>query len=394
MGKNNKLILVANPGSASRKYSIYDGLTLRGKLHFEFENNKVVCTVSRQNVKRKIRLDIKDIGLVTKQLVGILYKVELLSPSEDLTAIGVRIVAPGKFFTGNHLVTSPFMQELYKVSSSAPLHVIASIHEIQNLTKTFPGIDIIAVSDSAFHRDRPPETRFYAIDPKLADKHGIERWGYHGLSLASVTNQLRNDKKYNKLNRIVVAHLGSGCSITAIKGRKSYDTSMGYSPLEGVMSSTRSGSIDLSAALQIKKALRLNDEELESYLNKNSGLFAVSQVSDDIRILQKSNKKSAQLALKMFTHRIAGEIGRLITELGGIDGLVFSGTVGERSFFIRNEIVKQLALFGFKLDSSKNLALTDPQKIEKISRTSKPQILVVPTDENLELARCVLKFIA
>lgn len=392
--KNSQLILVANPGSASRKYSLYEGLILRGHLHFEFENSKVICTFSRGSLKKKVKLGVNEISLVTKQLVGILYRIKILDPSEDLAAIGIRIVAPGKFFTGDHLVTTPFMQEIYKASSSAPLHIAASINEIQNLIKAFPGTDVIAISDSAFHQGRPPETSLYAIDPKLADEHDIKRWGYHGISLASVTDQLRRDKRYSKLSRLVVAHLGSGCSITAIKDWKSYDTSMGYSPLEGSMSSTRSGSIDVSAALHIKKVLRLNDEGLEDYLNKNAGLLAVSQISDDIRVLQKTDKKAAKLALSMFVHSIVCEIGRMITELGGIDALVFSGTVGERSFFIRNEIIKQLTLFGFKLSSQKNLALTAPQKIEKISRTNKPQIIVVPTDENLEITRRVLQFIA
>jgi acetate kinase len=365
-------------------------------LHFEFENGRVVCTVTRSGVSRKLKVDTTHFEHTVRHLLGILYKGKLLHPSENLTAIGIRIVAPGKFFTGDHLVNQTFIQELDKTRATAPLHVLTALTELRELKKAFPETDIIAVSDSAFHAQRPAVSLNYAIDQKLAESASVRRWGYHGISLAAVSELLQQHKKINKLHKVVVAHLGSGCSVSALLDWQSQDTSMGYSPLEGLMSATRSGTLDVSAALKIKKTLGLKAAELEEFLNKKSGLLAVSEKSDDIRVLQKLEKtgdESAALALDMFVDRAVGEIGKMITLLSGADALVFTGTVGLRSFYIRGRIIDRLNFLGFRLSEKINLAAVEPARIVDVSTRKSPYILVVPSDENREIARRTQEFI-
>ncbi|MDR1300640.1 MAG: hypothetical protein LBK50_02940 [Candidatus Nomurabacteria bacterium] len=390
------LILVANPGSASRKYALYQGGALRGSLHFEFENGQVVCTVNKNSRRRRIKTGVKNFNLAIKYLISLLYKSRLLNPSEDIDAIGIRVVAAGKFFTGDHLVNEVFIKELEKARETAPLHIQTIMDEVRELFKVFKTTEIVAVSDSAFHANRPERTMNYAISAKLAKRFDIKRWGYHGISMSSVVSTLRSDKRYHKLDKVVVAHLGSGCSITGLKNWQSFDTSMGYSPLEGLMSSTRSGSIDVVAALKIKKAFKMNDAQLEVLLNKGSGLLAVSEKSDDIRTLQKLAKtgnEKAELALEMFVYRAVSEIGRMITAVGGVYALVFTGTVGERSFIIRDQIIDGLRFLGFRLAEKVNLSTVDPENVVEVSTRKSPLILVVPTNENAEIARRTLEFI-
>jgi acetate kinase len=391
------LVLVANPGSASRKYALYSGNLLRGSLHFEFEKGRVVCTIQCGAVKNKLKINASDFRLATKHLINILYKTKMMHPREQIRAVGVRVVAPGEFFTGDHLVNQVFIKELEGVRFDAPLHIMVVLEEIRELARLFPQTDIVAVSDSAFHAGRPAKTSSYAIDAKLAAQTGVRRWGYHGISLRAVVGALRQDKRFAKLGKVVVAHLGSGCSVTALRDWQSFDTSMGYSPLEGLMSATRSGSLDISAAVKLKKTLDFNDRQLEEYLNKKSGLLAVSEKSDDIRELQKleiTGDKKAALALDMFIYRAVGEIGKMITALGGADALVFTGTVGERSFYVRGRIIEGLNFLGFRVKEKVNMATVDPPTITEISTRKSPYILVVPTDENREIARRTLEFIS
>ncbi|MCL1929794.1 hypothetical protein FWF93_01525 [Candidatus Saccharibacteria bacterium] len=392
----DKIVLVANPGSASRKYAVYRGSVVAGDLHFEFERKTVVCTVKIAGKSQKFKTGAKNFDSATKLLLGIAYRTNLIKPSEKIAAIGVRVVAPGDFFTGDHLVNQTFLTELEKVRSSAPLHVEATLKEVRELKKLFKGTKIVAISDSAFHRSMPAIYKSYGINTKLAQRLSIKRYGYHGISLASVTSRLQGAGRYKKLKKVVVAHLGSGCSVTAMHNWQSINTSMGYSPLEGLMSSTRAGLIDISAASKIKRELKLSDVQIESYLNKQSGLLALSEKSDDLRELLKLEKQGnirAKFAIDMWTSRVAMGIADMAVSLGGCDAVVFTGTVGQRSAILRRRIVERLEFLGFYLKTRKNAVTLNPKEIIDISSRSGVMVLVVPTDENLEIARRVLKFI-
>ena len=393
----DKIILVANPGSASRKYSIFRGGRIAGDLHFEFERHQIVCTIKIGGQSQKFKTGVSDFGSAIKLLLNIAYRTKLLNPSEKISAIGIRIVAPGDFFTGDHLVNHTFLKELEQVRLSAPLHIDSAIKEIYELQKLFRNTKIIAISDSAFHRNMPEVYKDYGISTDLANKFNIKRYGYHGISLAAVIDKLLQERRYRKFRKIVVAHLGSGCSVTAINNWQSVNTSMGYSPLEGLMSATRSGSIDLAAAFKIKRSLGLSDSQMEAYFNKESGLLAVSKKSDDLRELLKLERKGdekASLAVEIWISRIVMEIAKMITCIEGCDALVFTGTIGQRSAILRRRILEKLKFLGFYLNNRKNGSTINPQKIIDVSSRRGVIVLVVPTDENLEIVKRVEKFLS
>jgi acetate kinase len=386
----DSIILVANPGSASRKYAIYRNRELTGDLHFEFEKGEVVCTVTAAGQSQKMKTGAKNFDLAVKLLLKLAYQAKLIEPAEKIAAIGVRLVAPGDFFTGDHLVNQVFLNELEKVRASAPLHVETVLKEIYELKRLFKGTKVVAVSDSAYHRTMWPIYQGYGISTKVAVEFNVKRYGYHGISLASVTGKLTRDRRYRRLKKVVVAHLGSGCSVTAVENWQSVNTSMGYSPLEGLMGATRSGSIDFSAALRIKRGLGLTDALVEEYLNRQSGLMAVSDKSDDFRELLKLEKKGdarAKFTIDMWASRVAEEIGRMIVSLEGCSALVFTGTIGQRSAVLRRRILERLEFLGFYPRIRKNAAARNPKEIVDISNHNGILILVVPTNENAEIAR-------
>jgi len=393
----DKIVLVVNPGSASRKYAVYRGGTVVGDLHFEFERGRIICTVKISGQSQKFQTGAKDLSSAVKLLLNIAYRAKLINPSEKIAAIGVRIVAPGDFFTGDHLVNQTFLSELVKARASAPLHVDATLREIQELKKLFTGTKIVAISDSAFHRTMSTIYKSYGISAKLAEKLGVKRYGYHGISLASVVGKLQQGRYRKKLSRVVVAHLGSGCSVTAIANWQSVNTTMGYSPLEGLISSTRSGSVDFSAASKIKRELKLSDVQLEEYLNKQSGLLALSEKSEDLRELLKLEKQGndrAKFAIEMWASRVAAGIADMVVSLGGCDALVFTGTVGQRSAVLRRRVIEKIEFLGFHLKVRKNAASRNPKDVVEVSGLGGVMILVAPTDENAEIARRVLQFIS
>jgi acetate kinase len=276
----------------------------------------------------------------------------------------------------------------------APLHITTELIEIKQLKIHFPNVPIVAVSDSAFHITKPKWACYYGVDIELADKIGVKRFGYHGISVESVVRDL-NEREILQ-PKTIICHLGSGSSVTAINNGKSVDTTMGYTPLEGLVMASRSGNIDVSAAMAIKKELQLDDDGLERYLNSQSGLLGVSGTSNDIRQLLESEKngdEKASLALKLFVYRIQQAIGQMSAVLGGVDCLVFTATVGERSSIIRNRILEKLGYLGFSIDSNVNDNTFEPVKITNIATESSKPVFVVTTNESIEIARRIEQFI-
>jgi acetate kinase len=268
------------------------------------------------------------------------------------------------------------------------------LSEIKQIKSAFAGIPLIAISDTAFHSTKPDWAWYYGIDLDLADKFGIRRYGYHGVSVGSVVWHLQTNKLLSP--KTIICHLGSGSSVTAVENGKSIETTMGYSPLEGLIMASRSGSIDVSAALAIKRELQLSDDGLEQYLNKKSGLLGISGTSNDIRQLLVSEKqvdKKAELALKMFVYRVQQAIGQMAASLGGVDCLVFTATVGERSDVIRERILDNLGYLGFIYDKNLNNQTFEPATATNLAVVPGKPILVISTDEAAEIARRAEQFI-
>lgn len=388
------IIFIVNPGSASRKYALYIGGVKKANLHFEIVNEKVVGELEYDGNKYLEKYDDANLANAPHRALPLLHKYKILNKTDEISAIGIRIVAPSKRFMQDELITDEIISFLEDLSRESPLHIKTALLEIKQLRIRFPKTPIIAVSDSAFHATKPAYARYYAIDMKLADKLEIEKYGFHGVSIRSIVDKLM--KADVLLPKTVICHLGSGCSVTAIENGKSVETTMGYSPLEGVVMATRSGSIDVSAALAIKRDLGFSPGELEEFLFRKSGLLGLSGSSDDIRQLIVSEAKGdarAKLALDIFVYRLQQAIGQMAASMNGVSCLVFTGTVGERSATIRARVSKRLEYLGFEVSPKTNEKTFEPAEITNIANMSSKPILVVLTDEAAELARRTEEFI-
>lgn len=383
-----RLTLVTNPGSASRKYALFAGDSQRASLHFEYVGNNIAYTLQMTDEQFSETTSLKDLTKTTGHVLELLRKHKAILPKQQISRIGLRIVAPSGYFLEDHIVTDEVVEKLKAMQPRAPLHITASLNELAALRKVFGDIPIVGVSDSAFHATKPDYAWNYGLPLADADRFEIKRFGYHGLSVASVVQTL--SKAHKHAGKVVVCHLGSGASITAVHNNKSLDTTMGYSPLEGLIMATRSGSIDFTAALALKAALGFNDTQLDEYLNKNSGLLGLGG-SNDIRTLlqnEANGDHAARLALQTYVHAAQKGIGQMVAALGGIDALVFTGTVGERSTPIRERIVRGLHYLDLFLQDTNNKACANPQALTCINKLvhSKP-IYVVPANEAAQIVR-------
>jgi acetate kinase len=386
------LTLVANPGSASRKYALYDdGPDLRGTMHFEIEDDRLICTLMRiGESKRRLELDFDKLSDAAAHVEQLFTREGLLKDEEHITQIGLRIVAPSSYFMSDHIITDEVVDTLEQLYELAPLHIAASLGELKSLRQSLPGVKIVGVSDSAFHATKPPYAWNYGIDIHDSDRLDIKRFGYHGISVASAIDTLWNKGKLPP--KVVVCHLGSGSSVTGVFHGRSVDTTMGYTPLEGMLMATRSGSIDAGALRALKKGLEMNDDQLEDYLHTKSGLLGIAG-SGDIRSLisrEADGDHMAHLALTTFVHTIHKAIGSMIVALNGCDLLVFTGTVGERSAILRKRIVAHLEFMDFIVDGDLNEACTEPTSLTSIGQAARSRpIVVIPANESLEIARRV-----
>lgn len=379
------LVLVANPGSASRKYALYDGATVRGELHFEWVDDAIVCTLHTQKTHNVV-VHVRDLTHAAHLVTDILRAHRLLKNHEQLAGIGLRIVAPGDYFLHDHKVTDDFMAHITAAKTTAPLHITATLAEVAALRSQYASIPMYGVSDSAFHANKPAHAWYYGLAPHLAEQ-GIKRFGYHGISVASVLHDLQTIAPLP--HRLVVCHLGSGASVTAVVNGQSIDTTMGYSPLEGVVMGTRSGSLDIAAALAIKKHHNFDDSQLEAFLNAKSGLLGLGGSADirDLLAREARGDKNAGLALAIFVYNIQKAIGQMVAVAGGIDALILTGTISERSAPIRERLLAGLGYLGTHLNADLNTTHAEVDKPLLLSQRLSRPVCVVPTNEAAEIAR-------
>lgn len=306
-------------------------------------------------------------------------------PSDSAPAlVGLRLVSPGRMFAEHRIFDEPYEAALREVAAREPAHLMPSLDMLDEVRATFPGIPVLAISDSAFHRTLPDRARIYALPRAEREAFDIEHFGYHGLSMGSIAHTL-SERPGGTPRRTVVCHLGSGASITALLEGKSIDTSMGYSPLDGLIMSSRCGALDPGAVLRL--AEEKNADELTQLFYKRSGLLALSELSNDMRVLldNEATHANARMAVEAFVYRVQTYVGAYAVALGGLDALVFSGTIGERSAPIREKICAGLGVVGVTLDDEKNAAPTDGDDIATAESTAR--VLVLRTDETAEMAR-------
>jgi len=386
-----KKYLIVNTGSVSAKYAIYDEKSELFFGYFEIEVGKAIVTFySDGNKNKSVTTNISDeiFNNSLDYFVQEAIKEKIIENKDDIFSISIRVVSPGTYFQSNRIIDSEFISKITEEKEEAPRHVPRTLKEINEIKKIFPNTPIVGISDSAFHKDAPDFAKNYAIPKNVAKDLDIYHFGYHGISVKSIVKKLKNKGQLSE--KIIVCHLGGGLSIVALKDGKTFDTSMGYTPIQGVVMSTRVGDIDPVAVMYLGQKLGKNSTELEAYFNNECGLLGLSGgKSSDIRdliVLEAKGDKDAELALQKFVMSIKKYIGAFIAEMGGIDTLVFSGTIGERSYIMRGRICNGLEYLGIKINKNKNNKTVSIDR--KISSFFSPvKVLVVCTDEMYQIAK-------
>src|SRR4051794_20334852 len=300
----------------------------------------------------------------------------------QVIGVGHRVVHGGPLYTGPTVVTPQVLADLRSLTPLAPLHQPHNIGAIEAVAERLPDVPQVACFDTSFHRTQPPVADLVPLPQEIRNR-GVQRYGFHGLSYEYIASMLPEVAPEIADGRVVVAHLGSGASMCAIKDGKSVDNSLGFTALDGLCMGTRPGAIDAGVILYLFQVLQLSAKEVETILYKKSGLLGISGISNDMRDLQKSSDPGAILAMDYFVYRAAKEMGALAAVLGGIDGLVFTAGIGENSPEIRRRICEASAWLGIEVDAAANA-----HKGPRISTaTSKVSAWVIPTNEELMIAR-------
>ncbi|TFE66075.1 acetate kinase [Methylacidiphilum sp. Yel] len=390
MKDKQALILTVNSGSTSIKISIFDSETESLVLHGTIERIGITNSLFQfKNREGEIiaeeLLQLKDHDEAIAKLFSFLKKHRLES---SLLAVGHRIVHGGQLFQEPRLVTSEMLENLKELIPLAPDHLPSQILAIESFRKHIPQTKNICCFDTAFHKTIPHYARHYAL-PKSLRNMGIIRYGFHGLSCEYVMEELQEKEKEKALGKIIIAHLGGGASLTAVYNGQSIDTTMGFSPLSGLIMGTRCGDLDPGAVLYLIKEKGFRATELYDLLNKQSGLLGLSGKSPNMKDLLEDSTKEAKEAVNTFVYQAKKFLGAFITILNGLDILVFTGGIGENSAQIREKICKNLDFWAIQLDPLKNQAHNEIISTEK----SSTKIRIVKTNEELIIARRTLQLL-
>jgi acetate kinase len=388
-------ILVLNCGSSSVKYQLIDtsiSIALAKGLVSRIGMSQALLThkpFDRPEIK--ITPEILDHIVAIEYVISILLSQNhgVIKDKKEIEAVGHRVVHGGEKFADSVLITAEILAEIRNCIELAPLHNPHNIRGINACEKILPGIPQVAVFDTAFHQKMPPVSYIYGIPYILYKKYGVRRYGFHGTSHHYVSKRAATvlGKPLSEL-KMITCHLGNGASMTAIKEGISSDTSMGFTPLEGLLMGTRCGDIDPSIILHVMAREELSLHEANTLLNKHSGMQGISGVSSDMRdIIEESQKgnRGAQLALDIYCYRIKKYIGAYAAAMGGLDVLVFTAGIGENSPLVRKKCCEDLEFLGIKIDDERN---DEGIKVEQeiSSDDSKVKVLAIPTNEELVIA--------
>jgi len=389
-------VLVINSGSSSIKYKVFDvsdSTTLAsGKLEKIGESDSRLkyrwlnLEGKQEEIQKKRHMPDHKEGFAW--IIAVILESGILRDEKELFAIGHRVVHGGEVFHDPTLIDKELVETLRALIPLAPLHNPANLVAIEIALERFPHVHQVAVFDTAFHQSLPPYAYHYALPYEFYTDYQVRRYGFHGTSHYYVAKQAaRYFKKPLESLNMITLHLGNGASATAIKAGKSLDTSMGMTPLEGLVMGTRCGDLDPAIIFYLNRATGKSDEELEEILNEQSGLKGICGVNDmrEVESLADQGSTRAQLAVNMFCYRIKKYIGSYCAILGRVDAIVFTGGIGENAKSIRKQSCKGLSSLGIIIDDKKNNQLLD-NIFEIQGDHSKMKILVIPTNEELEIA--------
>jgi acetate kinase len=389
-------ILVLNCGSSSIKYKL-----------FEMESKEIVAQGGIEKIGMKgsfLKLSLPDgqkvmlEGEILEHRAGIEYilgvllseKYGCIKSLDEIEAVGHRVVHGGERFNSSVLITDEVIEMLNECIELAPLHNPPNLKGIYAIQELMPNTPQVGVFDTAFHQTMPNYAYMYGIPYSLYEKYGIRRYGFHGTSHRYVSKRaceflgVRFEEQ-----RIITAHIGNGGSVTAIQNGQSIDTSMGMTPVEGLIMGTRSGDVDPGAISYIMEKEHMGTKGITTLLNKFSGVLGISGISSDMREIQtaiEKGDKRAELAMNMYNYRIKKYVGSYAAILGGMDILVFTGGVGENQAVTRSEVCKNMEFMGIELDEELNNSVR-AQEVVISKPTSKVKVVIIPTDEELTIAR-------
>lgn len=388
-------VLVINCGSSSLKYQLIDSgsenvlakglcerITIDGSrlTHTPTGKEKVVIEKPMPDHTTAVKLVLEEL---TDSKNGVIHSLE------EIGAVGHRIVHGGEKFASSTIITDEVLQAIEECNDLAPLHNPANLIGINACKECMPNVPMVAVFDTAFHQTMPKKAYLYGLPYEYYEKYKVRRYGFHGTSHSFVSKRAADILNLDyKQSKIIVCHLGNGASICAVKDGKSVDTSMGLTPLEGLIMGTRSGDIDPAIMEFISKKENLSMDEMMNILNKKSGVAGLSKVSSDFRDLDEAAGQGNELAadtLKVYAYRVAKYVGSYVAAMNGVDAICFTAGVGENNGTVRRMVCEYLGYLGIAIDEEKNTIRGEEVTIS--TPDSKVSVMVVPTNEELAIAR-------
>lgn len=388
-------VLVVNCGSSSLKYQLFDmtdeSVLAKGLVERIGIDGSVLTHQPAGKDKTVINADIKNHSIAIKLVVEALTNAEhgVIASMKEISAVGHRVVHGAEKFASSVLITPAVMQALEECIEMAPLHNPPNILGVNACAELMPGVPQVGVFDTAFHQTMPKKAYIYGLPYEAYEKHRVRRYGFHGTSHKFVAQSVAEllGKDIAEL-KIVTCHLGNGSSIAAVQNGKVIDTSMGFTPLEGLVMGTRCGDVDPAVLPFLMKKEGLSVEDIDNYINKKSGVLGISGVSSDFRDIEgaaEAGNERAQLALDIFAYRVRKYIGSYAAAMGGVDAIVFTAGLGENSVSMREAIMEGLEFLGTKICPERNNVRGKAREISVDA--SKVKVFIVPTNEELMIAR-------
>ena len=385
--------IAINAGSSSLKWQLYqmpeETVVAKGIVERIGLKDSIFTIKYGEDQKFEQIIDINDHEVAVKMLLDQLIELNILGSYDEITGVGHRVVHGGEDFPDSVVITDEVMERIEALAEFAPLHNPANLMGITAFKKILPDIISVAVFDTSFHATMPKHNYLYSLPLEYYNEFKVRKYGFHGTSHRYVSERAAEmlGKPIEEV-KIITCHLGNGASITAVDGGKSVDTSMGFTPLAGVTMGTRSGDIDPAVLPYLMEKLDLNIDEMVDVLNKKSGLLGLTGISSDMRDLEANyDKEEVKVAYDVFTDRIRKYIGGYVTTMNGVDAIVFTAGIGENDAHVRSEVIKGMTWFGCELDADQNTKRGEELVIS--TEESKVKVLLIPTDEELMIARDV-----
>jgi len=391
-------VLSVNAGSSSLKFQAYEmpeeKVLVSGVFErIGLENSFYTIKINGEKIKNEVNL--KNHEVAVKHLIQELLTNNIIEKLDEIKAVGHRIVHGGSKYSSSVVINDEVIKDIEKLSALAPLHNPANLMGIKAFMSSIPSAIQVGCFDTAFHQTIEEDRYLYAVPNEWFEKYGVRKYGFHGMSHKYVSSKASEiiDQKYCN---IIVCHLGNGGSISAVRDGHCIDTTMGFTPNAGIVMGSRSGDIDYSIIPYIMKKTGMTIEEVDNILNKKSGMLGISEISSDLRDIEEKiliKDKKAIMAHYLFVNSVVSYVAKYYVELGGVDAICFTAGVGENSPHVRNMVIKRLACLGIKIDNEKNDEIRFGKEGIITREDSSVPCYVIPTDEEVMIARDTYEFI-